>query len=64
MSSCPLDIQTNIDFVDVIYISCFSEFNFMHNDLDSLLLIKDDASLHKRMLVACWRQAHGIKILK
>ena len=43
----PPNRQISFDLVNVVYEGYFSEFNFMHNVLDSLLLMKDDALVHR-----------------
>ena len=60
----PFDRWTSFNFVNVVYKGCFSEFNFMHNDLDSLLLMEDGALVHRGAVTTCWRQIHDIQIVK
>ena len=55
--------QISIDFVNVVYEGCFSRFNFMHNNPDSFLLIKDGILMHGAVVATSWTQAHCIKIL-
>ena len=43
----PHDTRTNINFVNVVYKGFYRKFNFMLNDLDTFLLMKDGATLLK-----------------
>ena len=42
-----------INFVNVVHEGCFSGFNFIHYDLDSLQLTEDGAQMHKKMTTIC-----------
>ena len=50
-------------FVQKVYEDILSGFYFMHNEPDELILMEDDALVHRSKYSKSWRQAHGMKKL-
>ena len=54
----PSSKKTAVDFVDFIYKGALLGFYFLHDRLNSRILMDDGASLHRSILPQRWTKAH------